>query len=153
MDGDQVAAVRFEDLESGEQLTITAGYVLDATEEGDLLPLTGCESVVGAESAASTGEPTPWTARRIRRTSRPSPGAPPWSGGKARTTPSTARRAMSSGKTTGPTSGLDLTGLVDPRPETEALEPSAVFRCPVSVTCGHSAGSGTAATTPMTYQM
>jgi hypothetical protein len=56
MEGDQVAAVRFEDLESGEQLTITAGYVLDATEEGDVLPLTGCESVTGAESAASTGE-------------------------------------------------------------------------------------------------
>ena len=36
MDGDQVTAVRFEDLESGEQLTITAGYVLDATEEGDV---------------------------------------------------------------------------------------------------------------------
>ena len=57
MDGDKIAAVRFEDLESGQQLTITAGYVLDATEEGDLLPLTGCESVIGAESAASTGEP------------------------------------------------------------------------------------------------
>jgi FAD dependent oxidoreductase len=57
MDGDKIAAVRFEDLESGQQLTITAGYFLDATEEGDLLPLTGCESVVGAESAASTGEP------------------------------------------------------------------------------------------------
>jgi hypothetical protein len=57
MEGDRVSAVVFEDLESGEQLTITAGYVLDATEEGDVLPLTKCESVVGAESATSTGEP------------------------------------------------------------------------------------------------
>ena len=31
--------------------------MLDATEEGDLLPLAGCELVVGAESAADTGEP------------------------------------------------------------------------------------------------
>ena len=51
MEGDQVKAVTFEDLQSGENVTITAHYVLDATEEGDLLPLTGCESVVGAESA------------------------------------------------------------------------------------------------------
>jgi FAD dependent oxidoreductase len=57
MEGDQVRAVTFEDLQSGENVTITAHYVLDATEEGDLLPLTGCESVVGAESAAITGEP------------------------------------------------------------------------------------------------
>lgn len=57
MDGDHIAAVRFEDLQTGDQVTVKARYVLEATEEGDLLPLTGCESVVGAESAASTGEP------------------------------------------------------------------------------------------------
>jgi hypothetical protein len=56
MAGDQIAAVRFEDLRTGDQSTITASYVLDATEEGDLLPLAGCEFVVGAESAARTGE-------------------------------------------------------------------------------------------------
>jgi FAD dependent oxidoreductase len=55
--GDHIAAVRFEDLRTGDKLTITARYVLDATEEGDLLPLAGCEFVVGAESAALTGEP------------------------------------------------------------------------------------------------
>jgi hypothetical protein len=55
--GDHVAAVSFEDLRTGEQLMITARYVLDATEEGDVLPLAGCESVVGAESATWTGEP------------------------------------------------------------------------------------------------
>ena len=57
MQGDHIAAVRFYELQNGDQLTITARYVLDATEEGDLLPLAGCESVVGAESAAQTGEP------------------------------------------------------------------------------------------------
>jgi hypothetical protein len=55
--GDHIAAVRFEDLRTGDQVTITARYVLDATEEGDLLPLAGCEFVVGAESVALTGEP------------------------------------------------------------------------------------------------
>ena len=57
MEGDQVEAVTFEDLRTGENVTITAHCVLDATEEGDLLPLTSCESIVGAESAESTGEP------------------------------------------------------------------------------------------------
>ncbi len=55
--GDRVTAVAFENLRTGESVTITAHYVLDATEEGDLLPLTSCESVVGTESAAITGEP------------------------------------------------------------------------------------------------
>ena len=57
MDGDRVAAVGFEDLQTGDRPVVTAEYVLDATEEGDLLPLTGCEFVVGAEAAADTGEP------------------------------------------------------------------------------------------------
>ena len=55
--GDRVTAVTFENLRAGESVTITAHNVLDATEEGDLLPLTSCESVVGTESAAITGEP------------------------------------------------------------------------------------------------
>lgn len=55
-DGDRVAAVTFEDT-TGGTVDVTAGYVLDATEEGDLLPLTGCEHVIGAESMAETGEP------------------------------------------------------------------------------------------------
>jgi FAD dependent oxidoreductase len=55
--GDQISAVSFENLQTGEQLTIMADYVLDATEEGDLLPLAGGEFVVGAESATWTGEP------------------------------------------------------------------------------------------------
>ncbi|HET9779199.1 MAG TPA: FAD-dependent oxidoreductase [Propionibacteriaceae bacterium] len=57
MNRDQISAVSFENLQTGERLTITADYVLDATEEGDLLPLAGGEFVVGAESATWTGEP------------------------------------------------------------------------------------------------
>jgi hypothetical protein len=57
MKRDQISAVSFENLHTGERLTITADYVLDATEEGDLLPLAGCEFVVGAESSVRTGEP------------------------------------------------------------------------------------------------
>jgi hypothetical protein len=54
---DRISAVGFEDLETGEHVMITAGYVLDATEEGDLLPLAGCELITAAESAETTGEP------------------------------------------------------------------------------------------------
>lgn len=54
VDGDRVEAVSFSSPDG--DTTVTAGYVLDATEEGDLLPLTGCEHVVGAESVAETGE-------------------------------------------------------------------------------------------------
>jgi hypothetical protein len=56
-DGDRVAGVGFDDLQTGDRLTVAADYVLDATEEGDLLPLTGCEFVTGAEAAGDTGEP------------------------------------------------------------------------------------------------
>jgi FAD dependent oxidoreductase len=46
------------DLEAdGEQITVVALFFLDATEEGDLLPLARCEHVVGAESQSDTGEP------------------------------------------------------------------------------------------------
>lgn len=43
--------------EAGVARTISAAYFLDATEQGDLLPLTRTEYVVGAESRAETGEP------------------------------------------------------------------------------------------------
>lgn len=55
-DGDQVRAVTFEDPD-GNRIELTAPYVLDATELGDLLPLTGTEFVAGFESQAETGEP------------------------------------------------------------------------------------------------
>ncbi len=56
-DGDLVRAVTLLDEESGEQVVISAPYVLDATELGDLLPMAGVEHVVGAESQDQTGEP------------------------------------------------------------------------------------------------
>jgi hypothetical protein len=55
--GDRVLAVAFRNLRTGEEEVIQARYVLDATELGELLPMTGTEYVVGAESQSETGEP------------------------------------------------------------------------------------------------
>ena len=57
-DGDRVTSVTVESVQGGERTTITAGYVIDATETGELLPLTGTEFVTGFESRAETGEPS-----------------------------------------------------------------------------------------------
>jgi hypothetical protein len=56
VDGDRVRAVLVEDPE-GNRIELTAPYVVDGTELGDLLPLTGTEHVTGFESRAQTGEP------------------------------------------------------------------------------------------------
>lgn len=56
-EGDLVRSVTLLDEETGEETIVTAPYVLDATELGDLLALAGVEHVVGAESQAQTGEP------------------------------------------------------------------------------------------------
>jgi hypothetical protein len=56
-DGDRVRAVTVRYEHTGEEITIQAPYVLDATELGDLLALAGVEHVTGAESQAETGEP------------------------------------------------------------------------------------------------
>jgi len=55
---DRVHTVTVEHRATGIRTTITAEYVLDATELGDLLPLTGTEYVTGFESRAETGEPS-----------------------------------------------------------------------------------------------
>ena len=57
VNGDRVEAVQFRSLESGRELVLRAPYFIDATEMGDLLPLTGTEYVTGAESQRDTGEP------------------------------------------------------------------------------------------------
>ena len=57
VDADRVLAVELLDIATGKAVTVTARYVLDATEEGELLPLAGCEHVIGAESSSDTGEP------------------------------------------------------------------------------------------------
>lgn len=56
-DGDTVRSVTLEHTPSGGFVAVGARYVLDATECGDLLPLTGTEYVKGAESSRDTGEP------------------------------------------------------------------------------------------------
>jgi hypothetical protein len=56
MDGDCVASVTFQRRDGG-RFAVTADYVLDATELGDLLPLGNIEHVLGSESRAETGEP------------------------------------------------------------------------------------------------
>ncbi len=55
--GDRVEAVRVRSLESGNEVILRAPYFADATELGDLLPLTKTEYVTGAESQKDTGEP------------------------------------------------------------------------------------------------
>jgi hypothetical protein len=57
VDGDRVEDVTVLDLVTGERRTFAAGYIIDATELGDLLPLTGAEYVTGFESQEETGEP------------------------------------------------------------------------------------------------
>lgn len=58
VDGDQVRSVLFRHLDSESHAEVRAAFTLDATELGDLLPLTGTEYVSGAESRAETGEPS-----------------------------------------------------------------------------------------------
>lgn len=55
IDGDRVLAVSF--VKGDMELVVSAEYVLDATETGELLPMTGTEYAVGAESVSETGEP------------------------------------------------------------------------------------------------
>jgi hypothetical protein len=62
--GDRVTSVTFRSTGSvpgqentGDEVTITPTFVVDASELGDLLELAGVEHVVGAEGADRTGEP------------------------------------------------------------------------------------------------
>jgi hypothetical protein len=54
---DSIRSVQFVNLDSGQFEQYSGEVVLDATELGDLLPMTGTEYVVGAESKKDTGEP------------------------------------------------------------------------------------------------
>ena len=55
-DKDRVTSVTVLDRRSGSKRVITASYFIDATELGDLLPMTKTEFVTGAESQSQTGE-------------------------------------------------------------------------------------------------
>ncbi len=56
VDHDRVTAVTVKDLRTEVQRSLTAAYFIDATELGDLLPLTRTEFVTGAEPQALTNE-------------------------------------------------------------------------------------------------
>lgn len=55
--GDHVRALAVRSLRSGLERTLEAHYFIDATELGDLLPLTRVEFVTGCEGRQATGEP------------------------------------------------------------------------------------------------
>lgn len=55
-DGDSVEAVTLRNLQRGDEVTVWASYVVDATELGDVLELAGIEHVFGAEGRDETGE-------------------------------------------------------------------------------------------------
>jgi hypothetical protein len=57
VDGDRVGSVTVEN-RAGDRHALTAPYIVDATETGELLPLTGTEYVTGFESQYDTGEPS-----------------------------------------------------------------------------------------------
>lgn len=55
-EGDEVKALEFLDTKEGGSVWISAPYFVDATELGDVLPLTNTEYVTGTESRNETGE-------------------------------------------------------------------------------------------------
>lgn len=58
VDGDRVRSVTVRHRDSGAEVVISADYVLDATELGDLLPMTGTEYAKGFEAQSDTEEPS-----------------------------------------------------------------------------------------------
>jgi hypothetical protein len=55
--GDRIESVTVHGLRTDRPVVLSGSYFLDATELGDLLPLTGTEFVTGFESRKETGEP------------------------------------------------------------------------------------------------
>lgn len=53
---DKISSLIVKSIEDGQTKTLVAPYFIDATELGDLLPLTGTEFVTGAESKKQTNE-------------------------------------------------------------------------------------------------
>ena len=56
VNGDNVRALKVQSLRTGNKSVLQAPYFIDATELGDLLPMTKTEFVTGAESQKDTGE-------------------------------------------------------------------------------------------------
>jgi hypothetical protein len=61
---DRVRAVTLEHMLDNHRVTISAPYFIDATEQGDVLPLARCEFITGQESQKQTGEPSAPTEAR-----------------------------------------------------------------------------------------
>ncbi|TCU20253.1 FAD dependent oxidoreductase [Rhizobium sullae] len=57
VEGDNVRTVTLRHRDTEAEITVSATYVIDATELGDLLPLTRTEYALGFESRSDTGEP------------------------------------------------------------------------------------------------
>jgi len=55
--GDRIKSVAVRSLRTGRNTVLSAPYIVDATEMGDLLALARVEYVTGAESQTETGEP------------------------------------------------------------------------------------------------
>jgi hypothetical protein len=55
---DRLASVRLRALATGAVVEVAAEYFLDATENGDLLPLAEVEHITGSEARSTTGEPS-----------------------------------------------------------------------------------------------
>jgi hypothetical protein len=56
VDNDKVKALKVQNLRDGNIVVLSAPYFIDATELGDLLPLTGTEYITGTESKQQTHE-------------------------------------------------------------------------------------------------
>lgn len=54
--GNRITSLRAISLRSGNEIILNAPYFVDATELGDLLPLTGTEFITGTESRSQTRE-------------------------------------------------------------------------------------------------
>jgi hypothetical protein len=57
VNSDRVTSVTVRNIETDERQLISARYYIDATETGELLPLTKTEFVTGSEAQSKTGEP------------------------------------------------------------------------------------------------
>ena len=56
VDGNRVRALKVANIRNKNEIVLTAPYFIDATELGDLLPMTGTEHIRGAESRHDTKE-------------------------------------------------------------------------------------------------
>lgn len=56
-EGDDIRAIHVRHVKSGDSIVLTADCFLDATDEGEVLPIAGVEYVTGSESVHQTGEP------------------------------------------------------------------------------------------------